>query len=297
MEAGMIGNDKWYLMGAWMAMAVVGAFSIYKVKTSPKVDPTLVHLSSELRSLEHGPVRTAPGPVPHWDWMAYWGPVAEARPADPRGATLTPTLVPHEKPHERVKVLVLPFPVMGSAKADLDGATITWTTEKRAVDLKDWMTAVDAKPSGFAVMRESALGRPEKIADLGPAARSYTDPSTVPHRTYQYWVVLTGLETDRTTDSGASIPVENKPDRPVEASTPTDKRLKLVGGDASHAVFVVETYSRMKKAWVPRTIPTTPGEKVDGTGWSLTGLHFEKFTLTADMLDDDGVVRVLTTRN
>lgn len=293
----MIGNDKGYLMGAWAVMAAVGAFSIYKVSASPQVDPAVRQAGIELQSLEKRGVQHPPGAVPRWDPAAYFGPVAEARPANPWSGAIVTEGHGCPLPHPRMKVLVLPYPVMGASKADLDGATITWTTEMRAVDLKDWMTAVEAKPTGFTVMRESALGRPEKVADLVQTARSYTDASAEPHRKYQYWVTLTGLETDRTKESAALIPTTHQPDRPVEATTPTDKRLKLVGGDAAHAVFVVETYSRPKKAWVPRTIPTNPGEKVDGTGWSLTGLHFDKFTLTADMLDDDGAVRVLTTRN
>jgi hypothetical protein len=60
----------------------------------------------------------------------------------------------------------------------------------------------------------------------------------------------------------------------------------------------VETYDRAKKAWVARApVLTAPGDKVAGTGWLLKGLRFDEFTLVADVMDDDGVVQVLTTRN
>jgi hypothetical protein len=74
-------------------------------------------------------------------------------------------------------------------------------------------------------------------------------------------------------------------------------RLKLVGGDKTHAVLRAETYDRAQKAWVGKTALTAPGEMVAGTGWSLKGLRFDEFTLVADVTDDDGVARVLTTRD
>ena len=138
----------------------------------------------------------------------------------------------------------------------------------------------------------------EWVAELKPEARTWTDLSAEPRQTYRYWVTVTGLETVRSDRSGALVEVSNKPDRPVSASSPSATRVKLVGGDPTHALLQVERYDRAKKAWVAGSpFLAVPGEKVAGTGWSLQGVRFEKFTLVADATDDDGVARVLTTRN
>ncbi|HLY74834.1 MAG TPA: hypothetical protein VKU80_12010, partial [Planctomycetota bacterium] len=68
-------------------------------------------------------------------------------------------------------------------------------------------------------------------------------------------------------------------------------------GDKTHAVLRVETYDRGRKGWVARTALNAPGDLIAGTGWSLKGLRFEEFTLVADLTDDEGVARVLSTKD
>jgi len=291
-------SDQTLLMGAWAVMAATGAFSLYKVAQTPKVDPAIVRLVQDLEKAQKGPiVWGCPGePVPKFP----------RDPIDPRAGCVTPSAGAtwfHPKyvgipvlPADR-DIQVLPFPVMESAQATLDGASIAWRTVLKDVEHQPWMHPKEAKPSGFTVWREADLGQPEKLAELGPAARSYTDLSTKPRKTYLYWVTLKGLETDRSNNNGALVEGTHQAERPVSARTPADTRLRLVGGDKAHAVLKSETYDRAKKAWIPRTVLTAPGEMVDGTGWSLKRLRFDDFTLVADVTDDDGVARVLSTRD
>ena len=290
-------SDKGLLIGAWAVMAAAGAFSIYKVAQTPNVEPGIARLVQDLEKAQNGGVKNPPGPLPKISFDPR---------IDPRAGSFTPTEestrfhsrfgVSYHPPKDR-DIQVLPFPVMESAQATLDGATIAWKTVLKDVEHKPWMHPKEAKPSGFVVIRESELGQPEKIAELGPAARSYADLSTKPRQAYIYWVELKGLETDRSNNDGNLMPVTNKPDRPLSAKSPADTRLKLVGGDKTHAVLRAEMYDRSKKAWVPKTVLAAPGEMVAGTGWSLKKLRFDDFTLVADVTDDDGVARVLSTRD
>ncbi len=291
-------SDKGLLWGAWVAMAAAGAFSIYRASEAPKIDPTVARLCEDLRKMEQGPVHYPPGQVPHWDWMAYFGPVTDARPADPRSGSVTTEAVGKgRRLRDPEPTLVLPYPVLGTAKADLDGATLTWSTREQAVELKYWMKRVPAKQSGFSVYRQAKQGIPEKIADLGPESRSFVDVSTEPRKTYLYWVTLTGVESDRTTNPKLMVAATNRSDTTLEVRTPSDTRLKLVGGDPTHAVLRAEIYNRARMAWLPKTVLAAPGETVAGIGWSLNKLRFDQFTLVADVTDDEGVARVLTTRN
>ncbi|HLY09751.1 MAG TPA: hypothetical protein VKW04_10645 [Planctomycetota bacterium] len=292
-------QNKWYLTGAWAAMAAVGAYSLYKGSESPAIDPTIARLCRDLdQAQRQGPNRQyAPDPLPQvpnprgpWDRVGYVSP--------PEGSDTFHTkcvgtsVVPKTRP-----ILVLPYPVMVSGTGDQDGASLTWTTEDRAVDHRPWMIPRAATPSGFAVLRQSPRGPAQKIAELGPSARSYTDPSTEPHTEYLYWVTLTGLETDRSNTDGTLRTGTTIADRPVQVRTPSATRLKLIGGGKTQAVLRMDTYDRATKAWVSRTLLAAPGELVAGTGWSLKTLRFDEFTLVADVTDDLGVARTLSTRD
>lgn len=285
-------RDQWLLTGAWAAMAAVGSFSIYRQSQAPQVDPSIAKLCTDLDKAKDG------GSEGHLGQLAYvnpWGPVTEVRPA-PEGANRVPTravgLPTSPKP---VTVQVLPFPVMKGVQSDLNGVVVTWSTEERSVDLLQLMSRTPAKAFRFAVLRQLGDAAPEKIAELGPEARSYTDLSADPRKTYFYRVTLTGAETVRFDRSGSMVNVTNAAESALKATTPANTRLKLIGGDRSHAFVTVETYDRATKKWVGRApVLVKPGEKV--AGWSLKSLRFDDFTLVADMTGDDGVALVLTTR-
>jgi len=298
-------RDKWLLTGAWAVMAAAGAYSYWKISESPKIDPAIVGLCTELEKVHHGPITgfgwqgptsaarpkntiICNGPLPGAG-LAYVDPAAELFRTRYVGIPVDPT---------PKNVLVLPFPVMGTAKATLDGTAVTWSTEERNVELKEWMIRKSATPAAFMVFRQVAEETPEQLAVLGPESRSYTDLTSAPLRTYRYWVALTGQENLRTTyaDADRLVAVTNRADATLAATGPSASRVRLVGGDRSHAVIKVETYNRPTKSWAGKTLLVNPGEVLAGTGWSLKGLRFDDFTLVADLTDDAGVDRVLTTR-
>jgi hypothetical protein len=295
-------RDKGLLTGAWLVMAAVGAYSYWKISESPKVDPTIVKLCTELAKAQSGQVTGCQGPPPvskpkipictdplPGAGLAYIEPEADLFRTKFVGIPIDP------KPKI---VQVLPFPVMGTVKATLDGTRVTWSTEERKVELKTGMIRKEAKPSAFAVFRQIGEETPQKLADLGPEARSYADLSAEPLRTYRYWVTLTGQENLRTTyaDADKFMTVTNETDGALSDTGPSASRVRLVGGDRSHAVLKVENYYRPGKSWVGKTLLVNPGETVAGTVWSLKKLRFDNFTLVADLTDDAGVDRVLTTR-
>jgi len=294
--------DKMILTGAWAAMAVAGVYSYWKISASPKIDPAIESLCTELAKAQKVPASRCPlpppAPKPQPPICIYPVPGAALAYIDPEADLFRTKYVGIPVDPKPIKVQVLPFPVMGEAKATLDGTTVAWSLEDRKVDLKEWMIRIAAKPASFMVFRQSGEGAAQTLAELGPEARSFTDLSAEPLRTYRYWVTLTGRENLRTTyaEAGTLVAVTNKADRPASAAGPSATRVKLVGGDPTHAVVKIETYNRPGKYWAAKTLLVNPGDTVAGTGWSLKKLRFNDFTLVADMTDDAGVDRVLTTR-
>ncbi len=83
----------------------------------------------------------------------------------------------------------------------------------------------------------------------------------------------------------------------IEVGAPANRRLRLMGGvDAKIAFLRSETYNRERKQWVPADHRARPGERVGGTGWTLDALRFDGFTLTADVTDENGVPRTISTK-
>lgn len=280
--------DQWILAGAWATMAVVGSLAYYKVSQSPKIEPFVIRPPD-------GP-RPRPPAVPRCNPAAYFGPVAEVRPADPQADRFLTQAVGRPVEHKPTDVYVLPYPVMGASKGDLDGVTLRWTTVDPEVSLKYWMTRRTAKATGFVIHRKKGNDAAEKIADLPPTATTYTDLSVEPRQTYRYWVTITGMESVRALDPPILAPVSHQDETPAKEVLPSGVRVKLVGGDRSSAILKTEFYDRAKKMWIPKTRIVAPGADIPGTGWTLKALRFDDFTLVANLTDDDGVDRVQTTR-
>src|SRR5579864_9071304 len=200
-------TDKGWLTAAWVAIAAASAFSLYKVSRTSEIDPTIAQRVRDLDEAEHR--RSPANPLPLL-------PIIPDRPVPPRAGFVTPDegstrfhpkFVGNPVSPKPRSILVLPVPVMENATADLDGVSITWRTQQEDVDHHPWMIPKAAAPTGFIVMRESQVGQPERIAELGPADRSFRDLTTKPRKTYTYWVVLKGLETDRSNNEGTLLPV------------------------------------------------------------------------------------------
>jgi hypothetical protein len=292
--------DKLMVWGAWGLMAAVASLSAWKISQSPKVEPEIVRLRTELSAIQNSgihPGLEAPkapvvppilppdpkaGTAPAHDWTAFIITKAEGIPVDPK-----PT-----------PVFVLPLPkISQEAKADLDAVSIRWDLEMAKVDLKPWMIRKDALPEKFLIERQCENGRIETVAELGPKARSFVDLATEPRLTYRYWVSLVGKESDLSSRPLTEKPATKRENTSAEARTPSATRLKLIGGEKTRAILRVETYDRTQKKWIAKTVIAAPGQDARLGGWALKGLRFDNFTLVADVTDDEGVDRVLTTKD
>ena len=289
--------DKLMVWGAWSIMAIVGSICIWKTSQTPRIDPWVVAAKMDFERNPKVPRQPGPGAVPRWNALAYFGPVVDARPAQSGVGSIPVKTIGTAMAHPTVSVAILPLPVVGEAKADLDGTKITWTLTDPQVELLSWMRRTAAKPSGFIVERQCEDGRVERIAQVGPEARSFTDLSTEPRLTYRYGVLVTGEETVRSSYPPVLERVTKGLNVWAEARTPSATRVKLIGGDRSTAFLRVETYDRTQKKWIPKTVMAAPGREVGSSGWTLNGLRFDNFTLVADVSDDGGVDRVLTTKD
>jgi len=287
--------DKLMLWGAWALMAVVGALSAWKVSQTPKVEPWIAAAEKALNPKVR--VMDPPPAIPAWNnpWDKTL-PVARA--IRPGGDVVLPRLMYVDgPPHPLMDVFVLPYPVVAEAKPDLNGTTLTWTLQNPPQEkLASWMTQKPAKPEGFLIQRQCGDEKAETLAKVGPEVKTFTDLSTEPRKTYRYWVLVTGKETNRTAYPPVQEPVTKGLPEAATAKTPSATRVKLVGGDKDQAVLRVETYDRTQKKWIAKTIVVAPGRDVGTSGWILNGLKFDKFTLVADLTDDEGVERVQTTK-
>jgi hypothetical protein len=292
-------NDRLMLWGAAAVMIAVGALSLWKVSLIPAIDPEIAALRAEHQKLMNGG-RHFPKPEPvspvH---LAFMDVIPEPRLPQPEADLFRTQAVGKPISHGVMDVLVLPFAVPGKPRADLHGATFDWTLQEAPQEThQNWKRQKPAKPAGFVIERRCGDEPPVVVAKLGPEARSYTDLSTEPRKTYRYQVSVTGKETVRTSYPAQLEPVTKALAWSAEIRTPSDTRAKLVGGDKDNAFLKLETYDRTAKKWVAgKVMMAAPGQKVGGSGWTLNKLRFDNFTLVADVTDDEGVDRVLTTKD
>jgi len=284
--------DKLMVWSAWGLMAAVGSLSSWRISQTPKVDPIIAMLEKDLHP--EGRVMPPPPPVPVWNnpWDKT---LPQARPVGLGAGDVYVPPPPPPPPPPPAPVYALPLAKVGEAKSDLHGITITWTMSENGISVASEMTVLPSKPAGFVIQRQCEDGVAETLAKVGPEVRSFADLSTAPRQTYRYWVLVTGEETNRDTMKKEMV-TKGLP-ASAEARTPSNVRLKLVGGDRTIATLRVETYDRTQKKWIPKTVMADPGRDVGSSGWTLNGLRFDNFTLVAELTDDGGVVRVLSTKD
>src|SRR5262245_58517566 len=194
-------NDKLMLWGAAAVMMAVASYSLWKVSQIPAIDPEIAALKIEHEKLMNG-ARHMPAPpaIPPIH-LGFLDVIPEPRLPQPEADLFRTRAVgkPVEIIYRPTNVLVLPFAVPGEIKADLDGIPLRWTVQDAPQEnLARWQTQVKAKPAGFVVERQCGDAAPVIVAKLGPEARSYTDISAEPRKTYRYRVSVTGQETIRT---------------------------------------------------------------------------------------------------
>ena len=290
--------DKMMVWGAWVLMAGVGTLSAWNTSQAPKVEPWVARMEAELNPKVA--VMAPPPPVPVWNnpWDKN---LLVARPITKGGDVPPPDgrELPPPPPPPPTNYFVLPYPTIQPAAADLNGTTITWTLQDAPLEkLPAWKIQKPAKPTGFIIKRQAEGKQEQEIAKVGPEVRSYTDLSAEPRQTYRYRVLVTGEETKRSSYPPEKETVTKGLDKSAEAKAPSNVRVKLVGGDRTNAVVRVGKYDRSQKKWIAdKTVVAAPGRDIAKSGWTLKGLRFDNFTLVADVTDDEGVDRVLDTRN
>lgn len=291
-------NDKLMLWGAVAIMVAVGALAYYRVSQSPTIDPEIAALKVEHQKLMNGPAHfPGPGVVPSIH-LGFVDVVPEPKGVTDFAGHVKTRLVPVGVPLRKVPVTVLSLPAPKTAASTLDGSTITWTLIEPEVVLKDWVEKrIAVAPTGFLVKRQCGSEAVETIAEVGAKERSFIDLTCKPRLTYRYWVVAKGTESDLAVYPGPKQDVVKGLETSVQTRTPSDTRAKLVGGDKGNAFLRMETYDRALKKWVGKTSMAVPGQKVGASGWTLNGLRFDNFTLVADVTDDEGVDRVLSTKD
>jgi len=289
--------DRLMLWGAVAIMVAIGSLSIYRVSESPKIDPEIAALKAEHQKLMNGPARQpGPEPVPAIH-IGFLDVVAEPKAVNDYAGHLRTRLVEHVRPLTPVPVYILSLPTPKTVKSTLEETTIAWSLFEPEVELKYWMKRNEIKPTGFLIKRMGEDGKIEQIAEVGAKALSFTDLTCKPRATYRYWVVAKGMESDLEHYPGPKKDVVKGIDTSVQTRTPSDTRAKLVGGDKANAFLRIETYDRALKKWAGKTSMAAPGQKVGSSGWVLKGLRFDNFTLVADVTDDEGVDRVLSTKD
>jgi hypothetical protein len=277
------------LWGAWIAIAGAGALGARTISRIPKVDPGILREEARLKAEALRKVPPLPADRSWERFQAQQRWLAEARPS-PAGdwaMYLWPKLVARRGPRVRVPVSVLPGLLEASAGADLDGAALSWKIGPAPVPLAEWEDARAAAPTGFRIWRREAGAEWEPVAELNAKATSWSDVGAPSDRSLEYRVELKGPEGARS----ASWEVE------ASARTPSDLRVKLVGGDAGVAILKLETYKRGERKWSAARVQVRPGGELWPGGWRLTGLRFDRFTLLADVELPDGGSRTLSTKD
>ncbi len=279
-------EDRWMLAGAWMLIATAGAAGAWKISRIPALDPATARTMAELRQRIRDAAVEPPPPLkrpPTWAYVS-----AEAPEPPAFGATLLTRFVAREVPHPDRDVPVLALAAAVDARASLDGVTVTWTLERAPVLLEPNERPKDVKPAGLRIQRSTGGGEWKDVARLAPQAGSWLDAGAAPRTSQAYRVLLEAPNAERAAGQGISV---------ARARTPSDRRARLVGGDAKVAIVRVEAYNRGSRAWDGRERTARPGEELWPGGWTLSGLKFKGSVLVAEAVVEDGRPLELTTRD
>jgi hypothetical protein len=282
----------WAAAGVIAACGVVG---VWKVSRGPAVDPRVVAAARRVEDARRVPQFPPPPRIPdgrldRWDTVT-----GGVRPAADDAVPPPPIKFGFlETKREIQTVRVLPG-FTYAVTADLDGAILTWALQEPKDKAGLYEKLVRSEPSAVVIERRTPGMEFAELLRLGPEATSYRDASAEPLATYYYRVRLAGIQTDRL-DDYKDKPVTVGGEEAVEVRVPSVHRLRLLGGDRTLALLRVETYHRESRKWVSRDVPAAPGKAVPGTAWTLEALRFDKSTLVAEVRDDTGGKRELTTK-
>jgi hypothetical protein len=292
-------NDRIMLVGAWGVVVLGLGFGISRISGAPRVEPSVHRLVGEIRhSLATGH-EPAPPALPRLRHRDDWGLVTGGQEsAKPWSAFVQPELRGTALPPNKVTFFVLPY-ARFTAKGDLDSATITWTFEVPKRDLLPHEIPKAGAVSRVLIERQVGADEPEIIAEIkDPRATSYLDPGLAGRTEYRYRVLVVGDETLRLAPGQYQVAtVTAAPGEAALVKTPSHQRVRLLGGDAGVAIIRWESYNSASRCWAIKTESVLPGQRIGVTGWKLDGLRFYKFTLMAEMTDEMGEKRVLSTKD
>ncbi len=291
--------DRLVLWSCGLAIAASVAIGAVLVARRPGAEPRVAEVRDRI-----GRERQSAMPPPSRRLAAldYWEETLAGKAArDSTAMYLLPPVVegPPPKPPDGVELEIDPVAVLGGATGSLNGATIAWTLEDPEVALEPHESRKRAPVEGFVVERSRAGKPAETVAEPGPEARAYTDRTAEPLAEYRFRVRVAGGRTALTCPSsrcGRKIAIPRERGW-IEVRIPSARRVKLVGGDAKAGIFRVDAYDRSAGTgtWKGGDKVARPGEAIGSSGWRLEALRFEKSTLTAEVVDDEGVARTLST--
>ena len=291
--------DKLMLWGAVAIMVAVGSVSFSRVSQAPAIDPEIASLKQDYEKIWSRPAAPAPRVQVPNPGCKFGDVIRPPEQAQEWAAFIQTKYVGTGVPRPVVNVYILSLPTPKTAVSTLDAATITWSLIEPKVELRDWMKRNEIKPTGYLIKRQCEDGQIDDLAEVDAKTFSYIDLTLKPRLTYRYWVVAKGMESDLDPQKypHPKKAVTKGLETSVTTRTPSDTRAKLVGGDKGNAFIRIDTYDRASKKWIGKTTMAAPGQKIGPSGWVLKGLRFDNFTLVADVTDDEGVDRVLTTKD
>lgn len=279
-------RDRWILWTAWTLIIGAGAAGLSRISKIEKIDP---EVAAQKKRLADEELRKTPQVLPEDKSLARLG--EQWRRFDAEGKRFQ---LPYFEPKEVVTskeglpidVNVQPWFATPEAAGSLDGVKLTWTLAKGPVELGPRERAKDVAPTGLRIWKLENKEWKE-VAKLDVKATSWADVEAAASAAHQYRVTLDAPEKAKAAKDGPSR----------EARTPSNRRVKLVGGDATIAIVRVETYNRKTKAWEGRESTAKPGDLLWPGGWKLTGLRFKGFVLVADVVGDDGRAAEFSTKD
>lgn len=286
--------DRAILLSAWAVILGCGVAGVWANSKRPRILPQLVKLEEWVEQERLG-IKEPPPPYVPVGPPGFDGRLGMICPRSGPYLARVVAVAPPER-LEREDVEILCRPVIYSEAADLDGARIAWQHGCDRATLLPHERRMEGPVTRIVVERAERTGEFRPVAELGPQAESYADPSAAPGQEYRYRVRFEGMETRI---RGGKY-VREDASKAAESGTlrlPPAHRVRLVGGDARLAVVRVETYDRRRKAWSSKDLTVRPGEAIGPTGWRLEALRFEKSTLTAEATDERHERRRLTTKD
>lgn len=281
--------NRWILAGAWALILAGGALGLRGIARGAARDTEADRVMRDVRRKMAGAPVVPPPPMKA---PVVWGYVtAEPAPLPADAGWLTAQEHATPRPLEEKSVPVLALYAVPQAAGSLDGVALTWTYAQGAVTLARHERAKDVAPAAVTVERRTGAGW-TVIARLKPEATSWTDVEAPADARSAYRVRVVAPAEPKELRVTAAV------GRDAEARTPSNRRARLVGGDAAVALLKVETYDRKARAWAagaPR--PVRPGEAIWPGGWTLKGLTFRGFRLVAEAAVGDGRTVELTTED